>query len=348
MASVQRVRPSQAIQLLPNEVVSEQQSVAAVKKLLAIAVSSITYLRGIFPGRAYGTKYLDDQKVMILKEDHNCPGTSHILKWMAGCFDAIEKKYLRVVIMSLFTDPSNPQRVTECYKFRIQYAPEGTNVDFESKTNEKFSMMSVGTTKKASILLVRKLYTLMQNLGPLPENVCLNMKLAYYDDVTPQDYQPPGFQEAEETTLVFEQEPVTLTFGKVETPYHCLKFDMATEKHRLEQVKEGVSVNKKWILEIEDPINLTQSPDLKLVEESENFTTDMDNTEIQLCIDKEEEEEKESGEDVPEETNVTMKRKQSTRIKEKMVSQYDLVSSQEPSAPGTIKKRRFSEPKSDY
>lgn len=42
--------------------------------------------------------------------------------------------------------------------------------------------MSCGNTKKASILLVRKLYTLMQNLGPLPDSVCLNMKLAYYDD----------------------------------------------------------------------------------------------------------------------------------------------------------------------
>lgn len=44
------------------------------------------------------------------------------------------------------------------------------------------STMSSGDTKKASILLVRKLYTLMQNLGPLPDNIFLNMKLAYYDN----------------------------------------------------------------------------------------------------------------------------------------------------------------------
>lgn len=42
--------------------------------------------------------------------------------------------------------------------------------------------MSLGNTRKAGILLVRKLYTLMQSLGPLPENVCLNMKLGYYDE----------------------------------------------------------------------------------------------------------------------------------------------------------------------
>lgn len=42
--------------------------------------------------------------------------------------------------------------------------------------------MSCSNTKKASILLVRKLYTLMQNLGPLPDSISLNMKLAYYEE----------------------------------------------------------------------------------------------------------------------------------------------------------------------
>lgn len=42
--------------------------------------------------------------------------------------------------------------------------------------------MSCGNTRKESILLVRKLYTLMQNLGPLPDSVSLNMKLEYYEE----------------------------------------------------------------------------------------------------------------------------------------------------------------------
>ena len=55
-----------------------------------------------------------------------------------------------------------------------------------SKHNEnKTVTMPCANTMKASVLLVRKLYTLMQNLGPLPDNMmCLNMKLSYYDDGT--------------------------------------------------------------------------------------------------------------------------------------------------------------------
>ncbi|XP_054903229.1 HORMA domain-containing protein 1 isoform X2 [Poeciliopsis prolifica] len=367
MAYAQQVRPSQAAQVLPDEVASEQQSLIVVKKLLAIAVSGITYLRGIFPGRAYGSKYVEDQKVMILKGNVDCPGTSQILHWMQGCFDAIQKKYLRAVIMSIYTDPSNPQKVTEYYQFKIQYTTKGTQVDFESLSNQKLSTISLGNTRRATILLVRKLYTLMQSLGPLPEDVCLNMKLAYYDEVTPQDYQPPGFSEAVGNPIEFVQEPVKLTMGKVATPYHCVTFDMATERRRLEQVEESVSVQEKWIVKIGEPL----ISELEQVEEVENYITDVDNTEIQMEI----HEKNERSAEVPEimimetsdmelgvkrtrsgriiksftETNVTVKNTQPTAAKEKTVSQYDILSSQESSsASAAVKKRKFSEPKHHY
>uniref|UniRef100_A0A8C3C9U6 HORMA domain-containing protein n=1 Tax=Cairina moschata TaxID=8855 RepID=A0A8C3C9U6_CAIMO len=45
--------------LFPNKIDTEQQSVVLVKRLLAISVSCITYLRGLFPESSYGTRYLD-------------------------------------------------------------------------------------------------------------------------------------------------------------------------------------------------------------------------------------------------------------------------------------------------
>lgn len=49
----------QESQLLPQQVLSEQQSSVVIRKLLAIAVSGITYLRGLFPEKAYGKKYVE-------------------------------------------------------------------------------------------------------------------------------------------------------------------------------------------------------------------------------------------------------------------------------------------------
>uniref|UniRef100_A0A4W5QKW7 HORMA domain containing 1 n=1 Tax=Hucho hucho TaxID=62062 RepID=A0A4W5QKW7_9TELE len=228
-------------QLLPNVVSTEQQSLIVVKKLLAIAVSSITYLRGLFPEKAYGKKYVEEQKVMILREERTCPGASQIVQWLV--YSTKPQWEIPVLYSTLWPNPFPLSwldylfsKVTECYQFKVQYTEKGPKIDFE-----RYSFVNV-STKKSSILLVRKLYTLMQNLGPLPENVCLNMKLSYYDDVTPQDYQPPGFMEGDSDSMQFEKEPVNLTMGEVVTPFHTLKVGVTTERERLEQ--EGGTVTK--------------------------------------------------------------------------------------------------------
>lgn len=42
--------------------------------------------------------------------------------------------------------------------------------------------VTMDDTKKALVLLIRKLFLLMQNLDALPSNVYLTMKLYYYDE----------------------------------------------------------------------------------------------------------------------------------------------------------------------
>ncbi|TRZ03782.1 hypothetical protein DNTS_031511 [Danionella cerebrum] len=87
MAGEQKVRTVQDCQIVPDKVSTEQQSLVLVKKLLAIAVSSITYLRGLFPEAAYGQKYVGDMKVLILRE-HSCPGAQQIVHWCSVAKDS--------------------------------------------------------------------------------------------------------------------------------------------------------------------------------------------------------------------------------------------------------------------
>ncbi|XP_048364425.1 HORMA domain-containing protein 1 [Sphaerodactylus townsendi] len=240
MAVAQKQRTSLSAVIFPNKISTEQQSLVLVKRLLAIAVSCITYLRGIFPEGAYGTRYLDDLCVKILREDKNCPSSSQLVKWMLGCYDALQKRYLRLIVLAVYTNPEDPQTITECYQFKFKYTDKGPEMDFVSKHHGDNSSITCADTKKASILLLRKIYVLMQNLGPLPDNVCLTMKLFYYDEVTPSDYQPPGFKEGDCEEMVFEGEPVYLNMGEVPTPFHTLKVKMTTEKDRMEHVDRAI------------------------------------------------------------------------------------------------------------
>ncbi|NWV24342.1 HORM1 protein, partial [Origma solitaria] len=229
--------------VFPKKIATEQQSLMLVKRLLAVAVSCITYLRGIFPESAYGTRYMDDVCVKILREDKNCPGSTQLVKWMLGCYDALQKKYVTGVCLA--PDQFNNcwlclQTVTECYHFKFKYTHNGPLLDFGSTDKESGSTISCGDTKKASILLIRKIYVLMQNLSPLPNDVCLTMKLLYYDEVTPPDYQPPGFREAKYVGMMFSEEPMYLNVGEVPTPFHMLKLKITTEKQRMENIDKNI------------------------------------------------------------------------------------------------------------
>ncbi|VTJ75532.1 Hypothetical predicted protein [Marmota monax] len=111
---------------------------------------------------------------------------------------------------------------------------DSSSTSFESGTNSK-------DIKKASVLLIRKLYILMQNLGPLPNDVILTMKLHYYNSVTPHDYQPPGFKEGVNSHfLLFDGEPVNLQVGLVSTGFHSMKVKVTTEAARVSDLENNL------------------------------------------------------------------------------------------------------------
>ncbi|KAM5200414.1 HORMA domain-containing protein 2 [Hipposideros larvatus] len=224
--------------VFPSQITNEHESLILVKKLFSISISCITYLRGLFPESSYGEQYLDDLSLKILQEDKKFPGSLQIIKWIHGCFDALEKRYLHMAILTLYTNPKEPEKVTEIYQFKFKYTKKGATMDIDSSNTSFKSAMNSKDIKKASALLIRKLYILMQNLGPLPNEVILTMKLHYYNAVTPHDYQPPGFKEAVNSRfLLFDGEPMTLPVGIVPTGFHSMKVKVTTEITRVSDLE---------------------------------------------------------------------------------------------------------------
>ncbi|XP_067832225.1 HORMA domain-containing protein 1 [Heptranchias perlo] len=291
MTTAQMQKNAMSVAMFPSKVTTEQQSLVLVKRLLAVAISCITYLRGLFPEYAYGTRFLEDLCVKILREDDNCPGSSQIVKWMMGCYDALQKKYLRMLVLAIYTNQEDPQTVTECYQFKFKYMKDGPMMDFASNNRKISSTVSGADTKKASILLIRKLYVLMQSLGPLPNDICLKMKLSYYDEVTPPDYQPPGFKESSSENMMFEGQPVFLSVGEVATPFHVLRVKVTTESDRMAQMDKelekenrnspsarGLELDQNEQVEINDTLP-AESPTESQVIIPENGNADVQSTE---------------------------------------------------------------------
>uniref|UniRef100_A0A3B4Z8P2 Zebrafish testis-expressed 38 n=1 Tax=Stegastes partitus TaxID=144197 RepID=A0A3B4Z8P2_9TELE len=212
-------------------------SLVFVKRMMAVAVSTITYLRGIFPEDAYRSRYLEGEHVWT--------PIAHKFRdiLLMGCFEALEKQYVSrlqpVIIISkehLFFLVL--QCITESYQFKFRYTEKGPEIDILRNRSMEMQV-TLEDTKRASVLLIRKLFLLMQNLDALPSNVYMTMKLYYYDDITPADYQPPGFKEGECDNLWFEGIPVHFRVGEVQTAFHNLRVRVSADQGRVEKLQNG-------------------------------------------------------------------------------------------------------------
>src|ERR1700744_858436 len=110
----------------------------------------------------------------------------------------------------------------EVYEFNVTYPQRNSGGPLLSISKDQTNILQVHSKmeiKKNTQQMMRTLLTLTQTLNPLPDNRVITMRLYYYDDVTPLDYQPPLFPRAAGLRLNFKKEdPVKINVGKVDTP----------------------------------------------------------------------------------------------------------------------------------
>ncbi|KAF7232343.1 hypothetical protein EG68_09650 [Paragonimus skrjabini miyazakii] len=231
--------------LFPTDLATEVHSLVFVKKFFAVAVSYVLYTRRLFPESAFFDKHLEGRKrhqffyddvgvkLKILKEDNKFPGSSKVVYWLRGCFDAIDRQYLKAATISLFSknlenelinndDPYAGCKIVESYSFKMDYTNAAMYVNISSNKNGSNSQSCklVGTSneeiKAATISLLKTIHTAGQKLLKLPVNLYMTMRLQYYD-VAPEDYVPLGFKKADDITFEFDGTPVNVRIGTVTT-----------------------------------------------------------------------------------------------------------------------------------
>ncbi|RWS26155.1 HORMA domain-containing protein 1-like protein [Leptotrombidium deliense] len=95
--------------------------------------------------------------------------------------------------------------------------------------------------------------TVVHSLNPLPEECYFTVKLYYYDDVTPEDYHPPGFQASKSNTTTVRGKPMAVNSGAVSTKYHSLKIKMKVDGFKEASNESGETLCKsREIIEVND------------------------------------------------------------------------------------------------
>ncbi|KAJ7010051.1 meiosis-specific protein ASY1-like isoform X5 [Populus alba x Populus x berolinensis] len=192
--------------------ITQQDSLLLTRNLLRIAIFNISYIRGLFP-----EKYFNDKSVPAL-----------------GVYDALQKKYLKTLLFCVCKTIDG--RMIEEYTFSFSYS-NNESQEVSMNINRTGNKKQGGTFKcnstteitpnqmrSSACKMVRTLVQLMRTLDKMPEERTILMKLLYYDDVTPADYEPPFFRGCteEEAHNAWTKHPLQMEVGNVNSKHFVL------------------------------------------------------------------------------------------------------------------------------
>ncbi|KAJ0717736.1 putative HORMA domain, winged helix DNA-binding domain superfamily, HORMA domain superfamily [Helianthus annuus] len=222
-------------QKLKEAEITEQDSLLLTRNLLRIAIFNISYIRGLFPEKYFSDKGVPALEMKIKKLMPMDAESRRLIDWMEkGVYDALQKKYLRTLMFCVCETAEGP--MIEEYSFSFSYSNSDSqevsmNVNRigNKKRGETFKCNSTTEItptqmKSSACKMVRTLIQLMRTLDKMPEERTIVMKLHYYDDVTPADYEPPFFRGCteEEAHHTWTKNPLRMEVGNVNSKHFVL------------------------------------------------------------------------------------------------------------------------------
>ncbi|XP_057426693.1 meiosis-specific protein ASY1-like [Lotus japonicus] len=240
-------------QKLKESEITEQHSLLLTRNLLRIAIFNISYIRGLFPEKYFNDKSVPALEMKIKKLMPVDAESRRLIDWMEkGVYDALQKKYLKTLLFCVCEAVDGP--MIEEYAFSFSYSAS-ENEEVSMNINRIGNKKQGGTFKHNSTAditpqqmrssackMIRTLVQLMRTLEKMPEERTILMKLLYYDDVTPPDYEPPFFRGCteEEAYHQWEKNPLKMEVGDVNSKHFVLALKVKSVLDPCEDDNEGM------------------------------------------------------------------------------------------------------------
>ncbi|KAG7589222.1 Winged helix DNA-binding domain superfamily [Arabidopsis suecica] len=220
-------------QKLKEAEITEQDSLLLTRNLLRIAIFNISYIRGLFPEKYFNDKSVPALDMKIKKLMPMDAESRRLIDWMEkGVYDALQRKYLKTLMFCICETVDGP--MIEEYAFSFSYS-DSDSQDVMMNINRTGNKKNGGTfnstaditpnqMRSSACKMVRTLVQLMRTLDKMPDERTIVMKLLYYDDVTPPDYEPPFFRGCteDEAQYVWTKNPLRMEIGNVNSKHLVL------------------------------------------------------------------------------------------------------------------------------
>ncbi|XP_004310076.1 PREDICTED: HORMA domain-containing protein 1-like [Fragaria vesca subsp. vesca] len=222
-------------QKLKEAEITEQDSLLLTRNLLRIAIFNISYIRGLFPEKYFNDKSVPALEMKIKKLMPMDAESRRLIDWMEkGVYDALQKKYLKTLLFCVCEAVEGP--MIEEYTFSFSYSnseSQEVSMNISRSGNKKHggtfkcdstAELTPNQMRSSACKMVRTLVQLMRTLDRMPEERTILMKLLYYDDVTPVDYEPPFFRccAEEEAHNPWTKNPLKMEVGNVNSKHLVL------------------------------------------------------------------------------------------------------------------------------
>ncbi|XP_050938416.1 meiosis-specific protein ASY1 [Cucumis melo] len=222
-------------QKLKEAEITEQDSLLLTRNLLRIAIFNISYIRGLFPEKYFNDKSVPALEMKIKKLMPMDAESRRLIDWMEkGVYDALQRKYLKKLLFCVCEAVEGP--MIEEYAFSFSYSSSDSqevSMNVTRTGNKKLggtfkcnstAEITPNQMRSSACKMVRTLVQLMRTLDKMPDERTILMKLLYYDDVTPVDYEPPFFRSCteEEGHHPWTKSPLRMEVGNVNSKHFVL------------------------------------------------------------------------------------------------------------------------------
>uniref|UniRef100_A0A0E0ERM7 HORMA domain-containing protein n=1 Tax=Oryza meridionalis TaxID=40149 RepID=A0A0E0ERM7_9ORYZ len=205
----------------------------STRNLLRIAIYNISYIRGLFPEKYFNDKSVPGIGMKLKKLMPMDAESRRLIDWIEkGVYDALHKKYLKTLLFYICEKEEGP--TIEEYAFSFSYANPlsgGKSAMNLSRTGSKKNSATLKSnladdhTRFSACNMIKTLDSLMRTLDKIPEERTILMRLLYYDDVTPEDYEPPFFKccaDNEAIINIWNKNPLKMEVGYVNSKHLVL------------------------------------------------------------------------------------------------------------------------------
>ncbi|RLN35198.1 uncharacterized protein C2845_PM03G02500 [Panicum miliaceum] len=242
--------------------ITEQDSLLLTRNLLRIAIYNISYIRGLFHEKYFSDKSVPALEMKIKKLMPMDAESRRLIDWMEkGVYDALQKKYLKTLLFCICEKEEGP--MIEEYAFSFSYPNTSTEevAMNMSRTGSKkgsttftsnASEVTPDQMRSSACKMIRTLVSLMRTLDPMPEERTILMKLLYYEDVTPEDYEPPFFKGCAENEAIniWNKNPLKMEVGNVNSKHLVLALKVKSvldpcDDNNVNSGDDGMSVDNE-------------------------------------------------------------------------------------------------------